>query len=82
MGTDGTGESLAPGAWRALKNEQPMENQHPRGEWSQPVPPAPEDIDREWEQLVAPALPQVAEQLTGRTDFDGEIMERGEKSRS
>ena len=33
------------------------------GEWSLPVPPGPEDIRQEWDQVVAPALPEVAEQL-------------------
>ena len=34
-----------------------------KGEWSLPEPPSPEDIDREWKELVAPALPKVAEKL-------------------
>ena len=34
-----------------------------KGEWSLPEPPSPEDIDREWQELVAPALPKVAEKL-------------------
>ena len=33
-----------------------------KGEWSLPEPPSSEDIDREWKELVAPALPKVAEQ--------------------
>ena len=34
-----------------------------KGEWSLPEPPSPEDVDREWGELVAPALPKVAEKL-------------------
>ena len=34
-----------------------------KGEWSLPERPSPEDIDREWQELVAPALPKVAEKL-------------------
>ena len=33
------------------------------GEWSLPAPPLPEDVTREWETLIAPALPEVAERL-------------------
>ena len=34
-----------------------------KGEWSLPEVPAPEDIEREWTELVEPALPAVAERL-------------------
>jgi hypothetical protein len=35
-----------------------------QGDWSLPEPPTPKDLDREWQILVEPTLPQVAKQLT------------------
>jgi len=35
-----------------------------QGTWVLPEPPTPEDLDREWQTLVEPALPQVAKKLT------------------
>jgi tetratricopeptide (TPR) repeat protein len=37
--------------------------QHTHGDWALPEPPADEDLAREWTVLVAPALPEVAQDL-------------------
>lgn len=34
-----------------------------KGDWSLPEPPSAEDVEREWQELVAPALPRVGEKL-------------------
>ena len=42
----------------------------PHGEWRLPDRPTPEDVAREWKQLVEPALPQVEQKLRDDLLFD------------